>query len=176
MRSLPPIPAVAVEAPPPVPHTHTQQSQERGDSDGGTLLQRLEQYRGLAILTTNHDDNVDQAFLRRLRGVLRFPPPGPALRRELWKRAFPPAVPQESIDFDDLSQLELAGGHIQIVALEAAAAISESGGALTQVRKRGEFTPEEIKRLRQEFTIYDEDGDGGINVEEVMTMLQKQGF
>ena len=54
------------------------------------LLQRMESYRGLAILTTNLRTNVDQAFLRRLRFVVQFPFPDEAARAEIWRRAFPP--------------------------------------------------------------------------------------
>jgi len=95
------------------------------------LLQRLEQYRGLAILTTNHDENMDHAFLRRLRGVIRFPPPGPALRKELWRKAIAPAVGDRKLDLDRLSDLALSGGNIRNVAREAAARAVEAGTPLS---------------------------------------------
>ena len=55
----------------------------------GYLLQRIEAFRGLAILTTNAQAGLDPAFLRRLRVVVTFPYPDPALREALWRRAFP---------------------------------------------------------------------------------------
>ena len=57
------------------------------------LLQRMEAYRGLAILATNMKSALDTAFLRRLRFVVDFPFPGVAERRAIWQRAFPPETP-----------------------------------------------------------------------------------
>src|SRR6185503_6545168 len=54
------------------------------------LLQRMEAYRGLAILTTNLKDALDQAFLRRLCFRVLFNFPDPAQRAEIWRRVFPP--------------------------------------------------------------------------------------
>ena len=53
------------------------------------LLQRMESYRGLAILTTNLRSNVDRAFLRRLRFVVQFPFPDAQHRAEIWRRTLP---------------------------------------------------------------------------------------
>ena len=57
------------------------------------LLQRMEAYRGLAILTTNAKDALDSAFLRRIRFVVRFPFPDAAQRAEIWRRVVPGADP-----------------------------------------------------------------------------------
>ena len=57
------------------------------------LLQRMEAYRGLAILTTNHRSSLDPAFLRRLRFVVQFPFPDAAQRAEIWRHIFPSATP-----------------------------------------------------------------------------------
>ena len=54
------------------------------------LLQRMEAYRGLAILATNMKSALDTAFLRRLRFIVNFPFPGAAERRAIWERVFPP--------------------------------------------------------------------------------------
>ena len=57
------------------------------------LLQRMESFRGLAILTTNLKENIDGAFLRRLRFVVDFAVPTAAERARIWHKAFPPAAP-----------------------------------------------------------------------------------
>ena len=54
------------------------------------LLQRMESYRGLAILATNMRSALDPAFLRRLRFVRRLPVPRAAERRAIWAKVFPP--------------------------------------------------------------------------------------
>ena len=84
------------------------------------LLQRMEAYQGLAILTTNMKSVLDTAFLRRLRHVVQFPFPDPAQRTELWRRVFPADTPMEGFDPVRLSQLALAGGNIRNIALAAA--------------------------------------------------------
>lgn len=84
------------------------------------LLQRMEAYRGLAILTTNMKDALDPAFLRRLRFVVPFPFPDQAHRAEIWRRVFPTKTPTENLDTAALSRLSIAGGHIRNIALNAA--------------------------------------------------------
>ena len=84
------------------------------------LLQRMEAYRGLAILTTNRREALDPAFLRRIRFVVRFPFPDAAERAEIWRRIFPSDTPTEHLDLTKLSRLNVAGGNIRNVALNAA--------------------------------------------------------
>jgi hypothetical protein len=84
------------------------------------LLQRMEAYRGLAILTTNMKGALDPAFLRRLRTVVQFPFPDAERRAAIWRRAFPPATPAEGLDLTRLAQLNIPGGHIRNIALQAA--------------------------------------------------------
>ena len=84
------------------------------------LLQRLEAYRGLAILATNMKNALDSAFTRRLRFIVNFPFPGLAERREIWRDVFPPETLTKGLDFDRLSRLNLTGGNIHNVALNAA--------------------------------------------------------
>jgi DNA polymerase III delta prime subunit len=84
------------------------------------LLQRMEEYRGLAILTTNIKSALDTAFLRRLRFIVQFPFPDEAERERIWRRMFPPAAPTEGLNFAALAKLPLAGGNIRSVALGAA--------------------------------------------------------
>ncbi len=84
------------------------------------LLQRMEAYRGLAILATNRRSALDAAFLRRLRFVVNFAFPDLAQRRAIWQRILPPQTPQADLDYDHLARLNLTGGSIQNVALSAA--------------------------------------------------------
>jgi len=84
------------------------------------LLQRMEAYRGLAILTTNQKGAVDQAFLRRLRFVVQFPFPDPEQRAEIWRRIYPSETPTEALDYAKLARLNITGGNIRNIALGAA--------------------------------------------------------
>lgn len=84
------------------------------------LLQRMEAYRGLAILTTNLQGSIDPAFLRRIRFLIPFPFPDQEQRMEIWKRMFSPKVPIDGVDFEQLAQLNVAGGNIRTIALNAA--------------------------------------------------------
>jgi AAA+ superfamily predicted ATPase len=86
------------------------------------LLQRLEVYEGLAVLTTNLRGNIDEAFVRRLDCVLEFPLPEEAERLQIWQRAVPREAPTtEDVDLAFLARkFKLAGGHIRNIALTAA--------------------------------------------------------
>ena len=84
------------------------------------LLQRMEDYRGLAILTTNLKDAIDQAFLRRIRFVVRFPFPDEAHRAEIWRRAFPARTPTVGLSVEALARLSVTGASIRNIALGAA--------------------------------------------------------
>jgi DNA polymerase III delta prime subunit len=84
------------------------------------LLQRMEDYTGLAILATNRKQSLDQAFLRRLRFVVDFPFPDVDHRRKIWQRVFPTAARIETIDTNALARLEIAGGNIRSIAVNAA--------------------------------------------------------
>jgi ATPase family associated with various cellular activities (AAA) len=91
------------------------------------LLQRMEAYRGLAILTTNLEGALDQAFMRRLRFVVRFPFPDAAQRREIWQRTFPAETPLGALDVGVLARLDVAGGNIRNIGLNAAFLAADSG-------------------------------------------------
>ena len=84
------------------------------------LLQRMEEYRGLAILATNMKSQLDQAFLRRLRFVLDFPFPNLQQRRRIWERVFPAEAPLGDVNLDLLARLEIPGGNIRNIAINAA--------------------------------------------------------
>jgi len=84
------------------------------------LLQRMESYTGLAILTTNLKTALDTAFQRRLRFVVQFPFPDTTQREAIWRSIFPVATPTSELDYRKLAQLQVAGGHIRNIALNAA--------------------------------------------------------
>ncbi len=95
------------------------------------LLQRMEAYRGLAILATNMKSALDTAFVRRLRFIVNFPFPGPAERKSMWERVFPPQTPKDTLDYDRLARLNLTGGSIHNVALNAAFMAAQAGTKVT---------------------------------------------
>lgn len=84
------------------------------------LLQRIEAYRGLAILATNMKSSLDQAFMRRLRFIVNFPFPAEAERGEMWRKVFPPQTPKDDLDYAHLARFNLTGGSIHNIALNAA--------------------------------------------------------
>jgi len=84
------------------------------------LLQRMEDYRGLAVLCTNRRSALDRAFLRRLRFLVEFPFPDCDHRRLIWQKVFPAQAPLDSLDLDALARLEISGGNIRNIALNAA--------------------------------------------------------
>jgi hypothetical protein len=107
------------------------------------LLQRMETYRGLAILTTNLKGALDTAFLRRIRFVVNFPFPAAAQREEIWRRVFPAGTPLDGVDPARLARLNVAGGNIRNIALHAAFLAAEADapvrmGHLLQAA-RGEY-------------------------------------
>jgi SpoVK/Ycf46/Vps4 family AAA+-type ATPase len=86
------------------------------------ILQRIEQFHGVAILTSNLESSIDPALSRRLAFELRFPFPDVENRAEIWKRMLPVELPIEG-DFDFLylaDRFEIAGGHIRNIVLRAA--------------------------------------------------------
>ena len=84
------------------------------------LLQRMDAYSGLAILTTNQKTALDPAFQRRLRFVVHFPFPDQAQREGIWRVVFPTEVPLDGVDFVKLARLSVTGGTIRNIALSAA--------------------------------------------------------
>jgi AAA+ superfamily predicted ATPase len=86
----------------------------------GYLLQRMESYRGLAVLTTNLKNSLDNAFTRRIRFIVNFPFPNEKSRTEIWKKVFPKSVPVDDLDIARLASFDLAGGNIRNIALGAA--------------------------------------------------------
>jgi SpoVK/Ycf46/Vps4 family AAA+-type ATPase len=100
------------------------------NAEVGYFLQRLEAFRGLAILTTNMKHAIDTAFLRRFRFSLNFSAPDFAERVELWRRAFPRSAPVTALEPEALARFSLTGGAIRNIALNAAFLAAEDGGAI----------------------------------------------
>ncbi|MDD7942421.1 ATP-binding protein [Actinomycetospora lutea] len=101
------------------------------NAEVGDLLQRIEEFSGFTVVTTNLRHAIDAAFLRRFRFVVDFPLPARDERRRLWAAAFPPAVPVDVPDRGALADLPLSGGSIRNVALGAAFLAAEAGVAVT---------------------------------------------
>jgi hypothetical protein len=95
------------------------------------LLQRMEAYRGLAILATNMKSALDAAFLRRLRFIVNFQFPGQVERKEIWQKVFPSEMPKDELDFDRLGRLSLTGGNIHSIALNAAFLAAQANEPVT---------------------------------------------
>jgi AAA+ superfamily predicted ATPase len=85
----------------------------------GYLLQKMEAYRGVAILATNTKNALDPAFIRRIRFIVKFPFPDEKNREQIWSRIFPPATPTNGLDIHRLAKLNITGGHIRNIALNA---------------------------------------------------------
>ncbi|HET9364084.1 MAG TPA: ATP-binding protein [Candidatus Angelobacter sp.] len=96
----------------------------------GYLLQRMETYQGLAILTTNLKSSLDRAFQRRLRFTVTFPFPDAPQREAIWGKVFPAATPTSGLNIKKLSQLNMAGGNIRNIALNAAFLAANAGSSV----------------------------------------------
>ncbi|MEO8881541.1 MAG: ATP-binding protein [Gemmatimonadaceae bacterium] len=98
------------------------------------LLERMERFKGLAILATNRRKDIDEAFLRRLRYIVEFPMPGVCERRSLWARMMPAAIDSSDVDIDFLArQFPLAGGHIRSIIMNAC--LQSAGGARAKEKR-----------------------------------------
>ena len=91
------------------------------------LLQRIERFDGLVILTTNLKSNVDAAFLRRINLTVDFQLPNLVERMRLWSRVIPVVAPQSDLDLDFLSKFKMTGADIRSVALTAAFRAADAG-------------------------------------------------
>jgi len=96
------------------------------------LLQRMEEYSGPVILSTNLKMNLDEAFLRRLHFVIDFPMPEEPERRLIWSGTVPEQAPLgEDLDFDFLArQFKISGGNIRNIVLSAAFLAAADDGQL----------------------------------------------
>ena len=100
------------------------------------LLQQMDSFRGLAILTTNLPEAIDRAFLRRVRFVVRFLFPDRHQRAAIWQRVFPRGTPTEGVDPGKLARLHVAGGNIRNIALSAAFLAADAGGPVRMAHVR----------------------------------------
>lgn len=97
------------------------------------LLQRLESFSGICVLTTNHETSVDEAFLRRLSMHLRFDMPEVEERERLWAAMIPAAAPIDAdINYNRLAtRYVMSGGYIRNAALRAAFIAYDSKDRIT---------------------------------------------
>jgi ATP-dependent 26S proteasome regulatory subunit len=95
----------------------------------GYLLQRMEEYEGVAILATNLRKNMDEAFVRRLHFTVEFPFPDRDDRRRIWQGIWPRDTPlDDALDLDLLAtRYEMAGGNIKNIAVAAAFLAADEG-------------------------------------------------
>jgi AAA+ superfamily predicted ATPase len=98
------------------------------------LLQKMEEFDGLAILTTNFKQSIDEAFLRRLRFRVHFPKPEEGERIALWRTLIPPtAQVAPDIDFARVAQrFDFSGGHIRNAVVRAAFIAASEGSPIRQ--------------------------------------------
>ena len=98
----------------------------------GYLLQKMEEYEGIAILATNLRSHLDEAFVRRIQFIVEFPFPDADSRRRIWEVTFPRETPLgEDVDFNILaSEIKLAGGNIKNIGLAAAFYAASDGGVV----------------------------------------------
>ena len=104
---------------------------KHSNAELGFLLQCLEDYPGVAILTTNLYHLIDEAFLRRFRFVIEFPFPDRAQRERIWQRSIPDTAPTGDLDFEALSRLSVSGGNIRSITINAAFEAASDGTPLS---------------------------------------------
>ena len=97
--------------------------------DVNVILQEIERYSGVVVLTTNNEPVLDRALERRLAAVVEFPRPGSAEREAIWRLLVPPEAPLDgAIDFGPLARHDLTGGEIKKAVVSAVAAALKRGG------------------------------------------------
>jgi ATP-dependent 26S proteasome regulatory subunit len=112
------------------------------------LLQRMESFRGLAILATNLRSTLDGAFVRRIRFIVTFPFPSAADRRRMWERVFPDVAPVVGLDHERLARFGLTGAAIRNVAVNAAFLAADETG-LIEMRHVLRATRAEFAKLER---------------------------
>jgi hypothetical protein len=101
--------------------TETRDAHDRyANLETSYLLERMERFKGLAILATNRKKDLDEAFLRRLRYLIDFPQPGPEQRRRIWIQSIPRGADASGVEIDFLARgFPLTGGHIRSIVFNA---------------------------------------------------------
>jgi SpoVK/Ycf46/Vps4 family AAA+-type ATPase len=95
------------------------------------LLQRLETYQGVIIVTTNAGEHIDTAFQRRMDVVVNFVPPQAAERWRIWRLHLPPGHAVEDVFLEEIAQrCVLSGGQIRNAALHATLLSLDDGTAV----------------------------------------------
>ena len=115
------------------------------------LLQRMEAYGGLAILTTNMKNAIDKAFLRRIRFVVQFPYPDAVHRAEIWRRIFPSNTPVKDLDMEKLARMSVPGGNIRNIAINAAFLAADENQPV-QMRHVSRAARSEYAKLEKPFS------------------------
>jgi hypothetical protein len=121
------------------------------------LLQRIESYDGIVVLTSNSRNRLDPAFTRRLDAVIEFPLPGPEERRDLWRAHLGDAHTLDAASINRLAvTIDLVGGHIRNAVLSAAVLARRDArlirfddivtGLLVEYRKIGRSVPADLQR------------------------------
>lgn len=98
----------------------------------GYLLQKMEEYEGIAILATNLRSHLDDAFVRRMQAIVEFPFPDEEYRRRIWEVVFPREAPLgDDVDFSMLArEVRLAGGNLKNIGLASAFYAANEGGVI----------------------------------------------
>jgi SpoVK/Ycf46/Vps4 family AAA+-type ATPase len=138
--------------------TDIQEANDRfANAQTNYLLQRMESYDGITILTSNGRSRFDDAFTRRFDAILSFPLPGPEERRALWLAHL---GPHHSVNSGQLNLLaamaDLTGGQIRNAVLRGAVAAAQHGenilfrhlltGVASEYRKLSRQLPNELKQ------------------------------
>lgn len=132
--------------------TEVQDSHDRyANVEVNYLLQRMEAHDGTTILASNLEENIDDAFRRRINSTVEFPFPNRELRAEIWRTVFPVDVPMEEVDIEFLSSFEMAGGNIKNAALTAALMAADDESAV-EMEHAVKATQRELQKLGQLIT------------------------
>lgn len=159
--------------------TSTQTANDRfANMEVNHLLQEIERYDGVTILTTNLFGNLDEALQRRIQFRVTFPFPEPAERARIWEILLPPEAPRGSdVDFVALGKrFELSGGHIKNALLRAAYMARGQGtsigqqhfvtASIAESRSQGKLIREPVVAVPPVSPIDGEPGAGGAGLAE----------
>jgi SpoVK/Ycf46/Vps4 family AAA+-type ATPase len=126
------------------------------------LLQEIERFDGVVILTTNLEKSIDKAFNRRIQFKVHFPSPEPPARSAIWKLLFPKACPiAPDMDWDLVGKsFDISGGHIKNAVLRAAYRAAITGGVVTMetIRFAAEQECKQAGKLFRSFKLPGEPG------------------